>query len=263
MSGGALPTARALRTELVIVAWEKRWQLLSALLVVLALVGLIVRMNLAMISAYDFERGPLGPPITANLYRILILVAFAWPVSVWGQHPAGQRDYFWSLPIDQARHERLRVLAGGILLLAYIAVAATVMRLALGLTGELGQPWAFRSWIAFTVVPLVVYLFCSLFVIRTRTPDRGCLLALLAIVLVSLGLVVNPEASAIARATQALFMTPDPQTFFTGPLLAPEMAAAWARPALMWVIGGIVGLHVVSSTRREGPSALLRRRRSP
>lgn len=263
MSGRALSAGRALRTELAVVAWEKRWQLLASLVLILVLIGLRVRANLAFISAHDFESVPLGPLTTANLYWLLILLAFVWPVSLWSAHPGRRRDYFWSLPVDQARHERLRVLAGGVWLLAFSVVAAVTIQLAVRLIGEAGEPWAFRSWFAFALVPMVLYLLCSLFVMRAGSPDRGWLLALLAVVIVSLGLSTDPEVSPIARAAGALFMAGDPQMFLTGPLLGPEMAIAWAQLAVMWVVAGVVGLYLVSSTRREGPHTLLRRRGAP
>ena len=114
------------------------------------------------------------------------------------------------------------------MLLAYIAVAATVMQLALGLVGELGQPWALRSWIAFTLVPLVVYLLCSLFVMRARTPDRGWLLALLAVVFgLSLGVIrvverVTPPAGAALPSVSSAMPEADRATLREVRALVPD-----------------------------------------
>jgi hypothetical protein len=112
--------------------------------------------------------------------RFLILAGLLWPLLVWRGESHGKREYFWSLPVNHASHELLRVAAGGIVLVAAVAACALAGVLLGALHGGTlvflpdgshlhYQPGAL-FWLGFMTSPLIPYVLGSMLPLALRRP---------------------------------------------------------------------------------------------
>lgn len=125
----------------------------------------------------DLATGVVG---LCTAFLIVCLYGFLASFRVWRDAAPRQRGYHWTLPVERSRHDLIRVVAGGALLLIVVAVLAAVTMLAMVIGGHAATlglaPAAF--WIAFMLVPLLLYLLSTIAVLRSDRPAMPILVAL-------------------------------------------------------------------------------------
>lgn len=163
----ALPVVLAEQTLLLF--QQLRWEL-SVLTALVALSFLLSRLT--------YTVGPEGGPFILFIPPYLLLGIY-WGLAVWRVEEDPSRSYLWSAPVERSRHTRMRLLAGGLLLLGGILAgysAGSLLQL-LGPGAHRGlmrveTPGPLALWTVNTVGMLNAYLIASLFALRTRHPGR-------------------------------------------------------------------------------------------
>lgn len=113
-------------------------------------------------------------PIFAAVSLPLMLVGALWPIGVWRLDDPARRGYFWSMPVAQAPHTLLRVVAGW-LLLECVCLAAMVLGPIItvpSLMRDAGMSLSLESLWVPLVMPTLPYLLVSALVIAFEHPIR-------------------------------------------------------------------------------------------
>jgi len=125
----------------------------------------------------DLATGVVG---LGTAFLIVCLYGFLASFRVWRDASPRQRGYHWTLPVERSRHDLIRVAAGAALLLIVVALLAAVTILAMFIGGHAATlrlvPASF--WIAFMIVPLLLYLLSTIVVLRSDRPAMPILVAL-------------------------------------------------------------------------------------
>jgi len=167
-----------------------------------------------LIQPFVEDVAPEGRPLVvdpADLGYVAVLVALVAPLGVWkGERPFGESQ-LWTVPVDHARHARLKIAAGWVWLMAVVTFGYLAIVLAVNLSGGMvgmdetrlliadpglarsgvagplpGEPWSTQPWqwvLPFTAAT-AVYLAASAFLIGLRRPVMwgvSCWLAFLGV----------------------------------------------------------------------------------
>jgi hypothetical protein len=119
-----------------------------------------------------FERLPVF-----DVFPFLVIIGALWPAFVWHGEGPSKRHYHWSLPVPQARHDLLRVAAGGLWLLAGL-VAVEAFQIAAAFANGYGERLAdvsLGSWLNYVSAPMTMYLIGSALAVATDHPIRWLL----------------------------------------------------------------------------------------
>jgi hypothetical protein len=194
----------------------------------------------------------------------LLIASVAWAPLVWrGQGPT-QRQYHRTLPVHHLLHDLLKVAAGGIWLMAALAVVlmpilvAAALREPAFLTGP-----APLVWLNFFTGPLLVYLFVSCVPLLTHRPLEW-MLGISAGIVGLLSLAAEYRFEAIQAIVSGLFTgglslgralmggylsQPWEAHLGLGPALVEPANAAWLIVTALWLM---LALAAVCAASRIG-----------
>jgi len=209
---------------------------------------------------------PAGTQVVAGSFGLALafaaalVVGFLWPFRVWRDNRPGQRDYFWSLPVDTRVHELLRVAAGlaglQLFVLALLCTALVGAVSTWGLAAAASVPA--RAWASFLVGPAIFYLLNSIATLRTERPALWLLglyyplgLVLLVVSVARRGTALGGWARQLADGPFSLYATTLGP--FVNHVAAPHYqvpTSSWAVAAALWIALGGLGVVAAAVFRR-------------
>lgn len=267
--GRAARPARVFAAQVVLLARGRRWVPLAA---ALALSGLVAAVLPVLPGVrFRWEGGPAAPGMAVLLaYPPAVLAAILWASVVWRGERPRSRDAHWVLPVDQATHEMLRVVAGAAWLLPGVAALVAFLSLAGGAAGRhLLFPWVALLYLTSS---LTCYLLTSALALRTARPVASLALglaawaaAIAALQRAGLGRVAALLAGVFdgrAGLWTALGAPFDVATTGGSPRLAGD-PRRWAMAMLLWLAVSSLLVAAAAWARRERHHATPPLPRSP
>jgi hypothetical protein len=191
-----------------------------------------------------------GPGFDSRETFPTALVAFLFPFAVWRGDPRFGPAFLWTLPVDRRRLALAKVFAGGVWLMAALAVFASWL-LTLAYLSRVTPAAHILARIPYTAT-LAAYLFGSALVLGLRHPLRW--LSGAAGVLFVMGTLSDALSQPDDREWQYV---PGAGAFFS----AVERAGAvwqtlpdplrWSITTFLWLGAGLAALWIAASRHRE------------
>jgi hypothetical protein len=165
----AAPSTTAVLRQQMRLLWLSR----RALVPLLLLVGILLVFELLTLR-FDGFTWSLAEGTT---FLIVLLTGAAWPLVVWRDEAPAQRAYHWSMPVNMALHDLVRVAGGALLLCGAIAAFVAGAVAAAALRGAAaGAVPSMPLVLAYATAPLTVYLLVSALAVALNRPMEWLLL---------------------------------------------------------------------------------------
>jgi hypothetical protein len=177
------------------------WLSRRALLPLVAMLGSFVVLEAlsARVSGFTWSLAE------GDILALGLLVGGGWGFIVWRDEGPSRRLYHWSMPVDTAAHDLMRVLAGAMVLLGAIVLFCGVAAIAASLRGGDAAPGVAGPgvWLVYLTGPLTMYLLASVLGVALDRPFEWAFLlnaGLLVVVLLGSTL----DIAMIPRVLHAL-----------------------------------------------------------
>lgn len=190
-------------------------------------------------------------------FGFIAVIAVFWALSVWHQETPSRRLYHWSMPVARGAHDRIRVVAGALWLVAGIAafVLGTVLvALITGQAGELGARAA-TLWVNYFTGAITLYLLTIVPALRSERPFAWVVGVSFSGTLLPLGLdgMLTMDGALIHLWSEVMVGPFGLGTALVGGIMRGPWGSpgwdVWLAPMLLWL--GLSVAAVYAATLRE------------
>lgn len=189
----------------------------------------------------------LGDPTLDYPSELSILIplgAFLLPFRLWRGERLFDGSDLWLLPVERQKHALIRVAAGAVWAVAFIAVVVLTLNLLAMAAGSPTIGTSVWQWLVPLGGGLVAYLFGSALVLAVRHPLRwsvGLIAASLLFSALGLRAVVEPLVQAVVHGGLGLDRV----------VSGGGSSATWAVALLFWLGLGLTAVALASLRHRE------------